>query len=50
MRLPEEPGAARLLRQRILDTVWEANCFGPTRTLAVHIAALRSKLGAPRGS
>lgn len=42
--LAEDPGAV-CSRQRILDTVWEANYFGPTKTLDVHVAALRRKLG-----
>jgi len=28
--------------------VWDANWWGPTKTLDVHIAALRKKLGDPR--
>ncbi|MFF7981223.1 response regulator transcription factor [Streptomyces sp. NPDC007901] len=42
--LAEDPGAV-CSRQQILDTVWEPNFFGPTKTLDVHIAALRRKLG-----
>ncbi|MET7761960.1 response regulator transcription factor [Streptomyces sp. NPDC005336] len=42
--LAEDPGAV-CSRRQILDTVWEANYFGPTKTLDVHIAALRRKLG-----
>ncbi|MFH9225493.1 response regulator transcription factor [Streptomyces lydicus] len=44
--LAEDPGAV-YSRQRILDTVWDPNYFGPTKTLDVHIAALRRKLGNP---
>ncbi|GHI09788.1 two-component system response regulator [Streptomyces cellostaticus] len=44
--LAEDPGAV-CSRQQILDTVWEPDYFGPTKTLDVHIAALRRKLGAP---
>ncbi|WP_369394318.1 response regulator transcription factor [Streptomyces sp. CG1] len=44
--LAEDPGAV-CSRQQILDTVWEPNYFGPTKTLDVHIAALRRKLGDP---
>lgn len=44
--LAEDPGAV-CSRQQILDTVWEPDYFGPTKTLDVHIAALRRKLGDP---
>ncbi|MFI1160335.1 response regulator transcription factor [Streptomyces sioyaensis] len=44
--LADDPGAV-CTRQQILDTVWEPNYFGPTKTLDVHIAALRRKLGDP---
>jgi len=44
--LAEDPGAV-CSRQRILDTVWETHFFGPTKTLDVHISALRRKLGDP---
>ncbi|MFS8198529.1 response regulator transcription factor [Streptomyces sp. CWNU-52B] len=43
-RLADDPGAV-CTRQHILDTVWHPNYFGPTKTLDVHIAALRRKLG-----
>ncbi|UMO99934.1 response regulator transcription factor [Amycolatopsis sp. EV170708-02-1] len=42
--LAEEPGAA-LTREQIMEAVWDANWFGPTKTLDVHVAALRRKLG-----
>ncbi|MFI6701048.1 response regulator transcription factor [Streptomyces sp. NPDC050509] len=45
--LAEDPGAV-CSRQQILGTVWDPNFFGPTKTLDVHIAALRRKLGDPR--
>ncbi|MEU6664867.1 response regulator transcription factor [Streptomyces sp. NPDC046727] len=44
--LADDPGAVRTRRQ-ILDAVWEPNYFGPTKTLDVHVAALRRKLGDP---
>ncbi|GAA0467500.1 DNA-binding response regulator [Actinoplanes capillaceus] len=44
--LAEDPGAA-CSRQHLLDTVWDPHFFGPTKTLDVHIAALRRKLGDP---
>ncbi|MFE0729033.1 response regulator transcription factor [Streptomyces antibioticus] len=42
--LAGDPGAV-CTRQHILDVVWQPNYFGPTKTLDVHIAALRRKLG-----
>ncbi|RSM37905.1 DNA-binding response regulator [Actinoplanes sp. ATCC 53533] len=44
--LAEDSGAV-YSRQRLLDAVWSPNFFGPTKTLDVHIAALRRKLGDP---
>ncbi|MEU7904568.1 response regulator transcription factor [Actinoplanes sp. NPDC049118] len=44
--LAEDPGAV-YSRQHLLDTVWDPHYFGPTKTLDVHVAALRRKLGAP---
>ncbi len=34
-------------REKILDRVWGATLFGSTRTLDVHVATLRAKLGDP---
>jgi DNA-binding response OmpR family regulator len=34
-------------REQILDKVWGATLFGSTRTLDVHVATLRAKLGDP---
>ena len=42
--LTEEPGAL-MTREQIMEAVWDANWFGPTKTLDVHIAALRRKFG-----
>jgi DNA-binding response OmpR family regulator len=39
---------AVLGRQEILETVWDTHWYGPTKTLDVHVAALRKKLGDPR--
>lgn len=44
--LARDPGAV-CARQRILDEVWAPNWYGPTKTLDVHIASLRRKLGDP---
>jgi DNA-binding response OmpR family regulator len=40
--LTEEPGAL-MTREQIMEVVWDANWFGPTKTLDVHVAALRRK-------
>ena len=42
--LADEPGAA-FTREQIMEAVWDANWFGPTKTLDVHVGALRRKLG-----
>ena len=34
-------------RQRILREVWDTEWFGPTKTVDVHVASLRRKLGEP---
>ena len=44
--LISDPGALRT-RQEILESVWDAHWYGPTKTLDVHVAALRKKLGDP---
>ncbi|MEV3987564.1 response regulator transcription factor [Streptomyces sp. NPDC049837] len=44
--LAEDPGAV-CSRQQILDEVWDPHFHGPTKTLDVHVAALRRKLGDP---
>ncbi|MFI0776437.1 response regulator transcription factor [Streptomyces sp. NPDC021212] len=44
--LTEDPGAV-YSRQQILDRVWDPHFHGPTKTLDVHIATLRRKLGDP---
>jgi two-component system response regulator RegX3 len=46
VHLLDDPGAVHP-RQRILEEVWDRNWFGPTKTLDVHIASLRRKLGDP---
>jgi DNA-binding response OmpR family regulator len=40
--LTEEPGAL-MSREQIMEAVWDANWFGPTKTLDVHVSALRRK-------
>lgn len=44
--LARDPGAA-CTRDAIIATVWDEHWFGPTKTLDVHIASLRKKLGNP---
>lgn len=34
-------------RGRIMDDVWDQHWYGPTKTLDVHVASLRKKLGDP---
>jgi DNA-binding response OmpR family regulator len=44
--LAEDPGAV-FARDQILEQVWDPHWFGPTKTLDVHVASLRRKLGDP---
>ena len=44
--LGEDAGAV-VSRQQIMDEVWDPHWYGPTKTLDVHIASLRKKLGDP---
>jgi DNA-binding response OmpR family regulator len=44
--LAADPGRVQT-RQDIVETAWDANWYGPTKVLDVHIAALRRKLGVP---
>jgi len=37
-------------RERLIDEVWDVNWFGSTKTLDVHVSALRRKLGDDSGS
>ncbi|MCC6222223.1 MAG: response regulator transcription factor [Thermoleophilia bacterium] len=45
--LASDPGAV-FSRQRILEAVWDTHWYGHTKTIDVHVAALRRKLGDPR--
>jgi two-component system, OmpR family, response regulator RegX3 len=45
--LAAEPGVVHR-RTDILEQVWDAHWYGPTKTLDAHVAALRKKLGDPR--
>jgi two-component system response regulator RegX3 len=42
--LMREAGAV-VQRERLIDEVWDVNWFGSTKTLDVHVGALRKKLG-----
>ena len=44
--LAEDPGAV-VRRDEIFERVWGHAWYGPTKTLDVHVAALRKKLGDP---
>ncbi len=44
--LASDPGAA-LSRAKIFEEVWETRWFGSPKTIDVHVAALRKKLGDP---
>jgi DNA-binding response OmpR family regulator len=44
--LAEDPGAV-VSRQTILEEVWDPHWYGPTKTVDVHVASLRRKLGFP---
>jgi DNA-binding response OmpR family regulator len=43
-RLAAEPGRV-ITRERLMSDVWDQNWFGSTKTLDVHVAALRRRLG-----
>lgn len=44
--LASDPGAT-FRREEILQRVWDAHWYGPTKTLDVHVASLRRKLNDP---
>jgi two-component system, OmpR family, response regulator RegX3 len=44
--LADDPGAV-VRREVVIEQVWDTNWYGSTRTLDVHVAALRRKLGDP---
>jgi DNA-binding response OmpR family regulator len=44
--LAQDPGAV-FERQAIMERVWGHPWYGPTKTLDVHVAAIRKKLGNP---
>ena len=44
--LARNPGAV-VTKQRILNEVWNTSWYGSSKTVDVHVAALRRKLGDP---
>jgi DNA-binding response OmpR family regulator len=48
-RLAADTGAV-VSREDLMNDVWDENWFGPTKTLDVHVAALRRKLAAAGGN
>ncbi len=44
--LAEAPGQV-VNRQVVFDAVWDSHAYGHTKTLDVHVASLRRKLGHP---
>lgn len=44
--LAEDPGSV-MSRHDIMTGVWDPHWYGPTKTLDVHVASLRKKLGDP---
>jgi DNA-binding response OmpR family regulator len=42
--LAQEPGVV-VTRQQLLEEVWDPHWYGPTKTIDVHVATLRKKLG-----
>jgi len=45
-RLADDPGIV-IRRDQLIEEVWDEHWWGPTKTLDVHIASLRKKLGDP---
>jgi two-component system response regulator RegX3 len=45
--LAAQPGAV-ITRRELLEQVWDPHWYGPTRTIDVHVASIRKKLGDPR--
>lgn len=45
-KLAERPGVV-MRREQLIEQVWDEHWWGPTKTLDVHVASLRKKLGVP---
>ena len=50
LRLLMRNAGAVVSRDQLIDEVWDVNWFGPTKTLDVHVSALRKKLGDDPGT
>ena len=50
LRLLMRNAGAVVSRDQLIDEVWDVNWFGPTKTLDVHVSALRKKLGDDPGA
>jgi DNA-binding response OmpR family regulator len=44
--LAADPGAVKT-RSEIVESVWDEHWYGPTKTVDVHVASLRRKIGDP---
>jgi len=45
LRVLMQNAGAVVSREQLIEDVWDVNWFGPTKTLDVHVSALRRKLG-----
>jgi len=45
LRILMKYAGAVVSREQLIEDVWDVNWFGPTKTLDVHVSALRKKLG-----
>jgi two-component system response regulator RegX3 len=45
LRALMQSAGAVVSREQLIEDVWDVNWFGPTKTLDVHVSALRKKLG-----
>jgi two-component system response regulator RegX3 len=45
LRLLMQKAGAVVSREQLIEDIWDVNWFGPTKTLDVHVSALRKKLG-----
>jgi two-component system, OmpR family, response regulator RegX3 len=50
LQLLVDSAGAVVTRERLIDEVWDTNWFGSTKTLDVHVSALRKKLGDDPGT
>ena len=45
LRLLMQNAGTVVSREQLIEDIWDVNWFGPTKTLDVHVSALRKKLG-----